>query len=253
MHIYAYINTYTYKYKYHTGGFGDYIYIYICVCIYIYIYICTHIYICVYIFMYMCTESCMQRGVGDFFHMDSSNVNITNTTICNHNPKTQKYQANKQRGKPATHFNTLHHTATHFNKQMEKAATHCTRYNTLQKTEVKTCNTLHTLQHTAKNRSGNLQHTATHCNTLKGQPATRTNHRGPSREEKPATHCSTLQRTATHCNTLQQAATHRGGDLQHGCIIGSLREKRNGPFVILLHTASFVVLHLDFKRDTAFS
>jgi len=89
----------------------------------------------------------------------------------------------------ATHCNTLQHTATPFNKQMEKPATHCTRYNTLQKTEGETCNT--------------LQHTATHCNTLKRQPATRTNHRGPWRKEKPAAHCSTLQHTATHCNKLQ--------------------------------------------------
>jgi len=183
--------------------------------------------------MYMCIESSIQGGVGDVFNMDSSNVNITNTTICNHRPKTQNLPSQQTTGETC---NTLQHTATH-------------------------CNTL---QHPSINRWRNLQHTAhatTHCKKQKG---------------KPATHCNTLQHTATHwrgnlqhgqitggrgekrnlqhtaahCNTLQQAATHRGGDLQHGWIIGSLREKRNGPFVIFLHTASFIVLHLDFKRDT---
>ena len=134
----------------------------------------------------MCIESSIQGGVGDVFNMDSSNVNITHTTICNHNPKTQNLPSQQTTGETC---NTLQHTATH-------------------------CNTL---QHPSINRWRNLQHTAhatTHCKKQKGKPATHCNTLQHTEEatcntdksqgavEKRET-CSTLQHTATHCNKLQ--------------------------------------------------
>jgi len=91
----------------------------------------------------------------------------------------------------ATHYNTLHPTATLcntlntrlLNMSFVRATRTATHWNTLQHT-VTHCNT--------------LQHTATHCNTL----------------QHTATYCSTMQHTATHCNTLQHTATHCN-TLQH--------------------------------------
>ena len=69
----------------------------------------------------------------------------------------------------ATHYNALHHTATHC---ITHIATHCIP-------NIAThCNT--------------QQHTATHCYTL----------------QHTATHCNTLQHTATHCNTIQMQEAH---------------------------------------------
>jgi len=76
-----------------------------------------------------------------------------------------------RRSIPATHRNTLQHSATHCNA-LQHTATHC---NTVQRTATH-CNT--------------LQHTATHCNTL----------------QHTATHCNTLQHTVSHRNTTHHTA-----------------------------------------------
>ena len=94
---------------------------------------------------------------------------------------------------PATHCNTLPHTATHCN------TLHC---NTLQHTAT---DGKHTAQHFTYPRyiccdsCNMLPHTATHCNTL----------------QHTATPYHTLQHTATHCNTLQHTATEGEHTTQH--------------------------------------
>jgi len=87
---------------------------------------------------------------------------------------------------PATHCNTLHHTATH-------------------------CNTL---QHTATQRNI-LHHTEPHNNTLQRTLAqwfktsrySKCSATQYSRLQHTATHRNTPQHNTTHCNILQHAAT----------------------------------------------
>jgi len=78
---------------------------------------------------------------------------------------------------PATHCNTLQHTATHCNT-LQHTVAHC---NTLQ----------HPATHTATQSLGLLQHYLVFRAT-----------------SFTATHCNTLQHTATHCNTLQHTPQH---------------------------------------------
>jgi len=108
---------------------------------------------------------------------------------------------------PATHCNTLQHTAAHFigtQQQRWKTATELLQL-------LLTASHCNTLQHTAKHCK-TLQYTATHCNTLQ-HAAThckhcntiyRTSSRlncGPSSRNSPAA-------TAADCNTLQHTAIH---------------------------------------------
>jgi len=109
---------------------------------------------------------------------------------------------------PATHCNTLRHTATHCDT-LQHTATHTVTWLSIAVgcslalwgggcTCVCSCNTLRhtathcdTLQHTAT-QCNTVQHTATHCN-IQGSPGCPL--------QRGATHCNTLQHTATHCNT----------------------------------------------------
>jgi len=117
---------------------------------------------------------------------------------------------------PATHCNTLQHTATHRNT-LHHTATHCntpsavnigleiqilqhtaTHYSALKHTAIQ-CST----QQHAAIQCNTLQYTATHCHALQ-HTATHSN-----TQQHTATHRSTQQHTATDSNTLQHTATHR--------------------------------------------
>jgi len=96
----------------------------------------------------------------------------------------------------ATHFITLHHTATLCHTP--HTATHCNTPVTRCRTPQQTVTHRNTLQHTASHYSI-LSQTALHCKTL----------------ERTVLHCNTFRHTATHCNTpasscvLQRTATPR--------------------------------------------
>jgi len=106
---------------------------------------------------------------------------------------------------PATHCNTLQHTATHCNT-LQHAATH---YVTLQHagscewvmSQVLLCN-----RHTAT-RCNTLQHAATRCNTLQ-HAATRyvTLQHAASCEWVMSRVLLSNRHTATHCNTLTRVS-----------------------------------------------
>ena len=147
---------------------------------------------------------------------------------------------------PATHCNTLQHTATHCNSFSHSlpflspsfshtqcmwgtsTASHC---NTLQHTATQ-CNTrtqcmwgttatpCNTLQHTATHYN-TLQHTVTRahsvcgvnllCPTFYHNTHCNTLHHILTHRDTfclTATHCDTLQHTASHCNTLHHTASH---------------------------------------------
>ena len=150
---------------------------------------------------------------------------------------------------PASHCNTLQHTATHCNTLQHTGRGPFNRtkstiqiWERLLHLECHFCNTLQhsaTLHDTATH-CNTLQHTATHCNTLQhtantleGAPSIERNQR--FRFESAC--CAWSVISATHYNTLQHT-THHYNTLQHTAFVSLSFESTNTHCNILQHTAT---------------